>query len=272
MNLSPLPYIDGFLLAYSLSANAVPDSEYHCENDYEIMYVRRGSRKAFVKDYSYKLISGNLLFIDKNFLHKTQYMSDEYERFVINFTEDYVMSSVKSQMHILFKQQIFAPPKLSATDKFFFSMFSEWEKLRKNDPLAKDALKNYINLLLIHFIRHFSEYAYNDAKIINPTIERLVQHMNINFKLPITLENSAKMLHLSPSYLSRIFFKYTGFGFLEYLKILRIEHGKNLLENTEMNIKQIAFECGFNDSNYFSSVFKSETGVSPLQYRKNTIL
>ena len=64
-------YINGFTLGYSVSAKYVRDSDYHCENDYEIMYVRRGSRQVFVKDRSYVLTDGQLLFINKNELHKT---------------------------------------------------------------------------------------------------------------------------------------------------------------------------------------------------------
>lgn len=92
--------------------------------------------------------------------------------------------------------------------------------------------------------------------------------MNENFAQALTLKSAAQMLHLSNSHLSRIFKKYTGFGFLEYLTILRIENAKHLLEDTSMSVSEIASECGFNDSNYFSSAFKSQTGISPLQYNK----
>lgn len=266
--MNQLPYINGLILGYSASADAVPDSDYHCENDYEIMYIRKGSRKVFVRDNTYHLTGGKLLFIDKNVLHKTRRLSEEYERFVINFTEEYVLPAIKLQMPILFKQCIYAPQTLSSTDKLFFSLFTEWENLCKGDSIAADNMKCYINLLLTHFIRNHKAYAYHDAKIDNPSIERLVRYMNTNFNLPITLDKSAKILHLSPSHLSKIFVKYTGFGFVEYLNVLRISNGKRLLENTAMPIKQIAFECGFNDSNYFSSAFKKEAGLSPLQYRK----
>lgn len=265
-------YIGGFALGYGASASVIPYNEYHMKNDYEIMYIRRGNRKAFVKEHTYYMRSGNLLFIDKNTLHKTQYVSDEYERFVINFTDDYVLTSVKENMDILFEQRIYAPQKTSSIDKLFFAIFNEWDKMRKGDKLASDNVKCYVNLLLTHFICNHSKYAYNDAKLDNPAIERLVNYMNNNFMYPITLDEAAKYLKLSPAYLSKLFLKHTGFGFLEYLKILRIENGKHLLATTNISIKQIASQSGFNDSNYFATVFKNETGVSPLQYRKNTIL
>ena len=141
-------YINGFTLGYSVSAKNVRESDYHCENDYEIMYVRSVERQAFVKNRSYILKSGQLLFINKNELHKTRMITEKYERFVINFGDEYILPRVKGAINVLFEHRIYAPPKLAVTDKLFFSLFSEWEKLRGGDVLAADNIKCYINIQL----------------------------------------------------------------------------------------------------------------------------
>ena len=41
-----------------------------------------------------------------------------------------------------------------------------------------------------------------------------------------------------------------------------------MLKNTNKSIRQVAYDCGFNDSNYFSKVFKEVVGISPLQYKR----
>lgn len=261
-------YINGFAFGYSVSAKAVPDSEYHCKNDYEIMYVKNGKRQAFVKDKSYVLTDGQLLLIDKNELHKTSHISDKYERFVINFNESYILPSIRRKLNILFEQRIFAPDNTASVEKIFFRIFSEWENLRKNDNMAADNIKCYINILLAYLIRNHDKFACIGTKIDNPSIERLLIYMNDHFMEHISLSDAADMLHLSPPYLSKIFLKYTGFGFSEYLKTLRVETAKKLLSTTTMSVTKISDECGFSDSNYFSVVFKEQTGFSPLRYRK----
>lgn len=271
--MAEVEFIDGFALGYAQNASAVPQNDYHCDDTYEIFYLRRGSRECFVKDTKYYVTPGHILFIDKNVLHKTNRTSEEYERFVLNFTDDYIFPSVREKISDIFEQGIFAPPKTKHIDTLFFNIFTEWEKMRKNSEhsIARDMIKCYVNLLFVHFIENKESYASRDAAITNPAIERLVKYMNNNFSEQITLNQAAHMLNMSMAHLSRIFVKNTGFGFAEYLHIIRMEQAKKLLANTEKSIKQISYECGFNDSNYFSSVFKRKTEISPLQYRKNNI-
>lgn len=57
--------------------------------------------------------------------------------------------------------------------------------------------------------------------------------------------------------------------FGDYLTKVRIDKAKELLLSTPLNVTEIAFEVGFNNSNYFSSLFKKTVGVAATTYRKN---
>lgn len=54
--------------------------------------------------------------------------------------------------------------------------------------------------------------------------------------------------------------------------MIRLNAAKSLLSNSHLSITEIAYSAGFTDSNYFSNVFKANTGISPREYRKNTSL
>ena len=82
-------------------------------------------------------------------------------------------------------------------------------------------------------------------------------------------ENVADKFNLSRSYLSKKFKTATGFGFKEYIINVRIQNACRLLLESNKSITDIAFECGFNDSNYFGDAFRKAKGVSPHKYRKN---
>lgn len=65
-----------------------------------------------------------------------------------------------------------------------------------------------------------------------------------------------------------MFAQETGLTFTQYLTALRISKAKELLEATEMRSSQIAEEVGYNDSHYFSYLFKKTTGKTPGEYRR----
>lgn len=60
----------------------------------------------------------------------------------------------------------------------------------------------------------------------------------------------------------------TGKSAMQYVRALRLHKAMQLLENTELNVSEIAFEVGFDDPKYFSRVFTEETGIAPSQWRK----
>lgn len=84
---------------------------------------------------------------------------------------------------------------------------------------------------------------------------------------PLTLPQLCRECGVSQTTANRIFRKYTGMSFLEYVTARRIEKAQAILrENPETLIKTIALTCGFSDPLYFSKVFKSITGCAPSEY------
>jgi AraC-like DNA-binding protein len=91
-----------------------------------------------------------------------------------------------------------------------------------------------------------------------------------NYQATITLQQLADMHFISPEHLSRTFKKETNFGFNEFISLVRLQKAEFFLkEHPEMSISEVAYACGFNDSNYFSDKFKRTYGISPLRYSKS---
>jgi two-component system response regulator YesN len=94
------------------------------------------------------------------------------------------------------------------------------------------------------------------------------EYIDRNFtSADITLYSTATHAGVSPNYLSTVFAQETGENFIEYLTRARIEKAKQLLCETAMKSVDIAYETGFNDPHYFSSIFKKNTGLSPRDFR-----
>ncbi len=86
---------------------------------------------------------------------------------------------------------------------------------------------------------------------------------------PLSLEDIAGKSDISIRHLNRIFRSYYQMTPISYLQKLRLEKACHLLKNGNMSITEISYECGFNDSNYFTRQFKKAFGKSPKAYRQN---
>jgi AraC-like DNA-binding protein len=116
-------------------------------------------------------------------------------------------------------------------------------------------------------IKLFKAFASQHTSDESAKINYIKEWIRANITSTLTVAEIADSVHLNPDYLTRLFKKYTGMTTLQYLNHLKLEVASLLLVRTEMPIKQIAGESYFNDSKIFTRKFKSETGLSPTEYR-----
>jgi AraC family L-rhamnose operon transcriptional activator RhaR/AraC family L-rhamnose operon regulatory protein RhaS len=83
----------------------------------------------------------------------------------------------------------------------------------------------------------------------------------------ITLNELAKKSHLSKRHFSRVFQTCIGRSPIDHLIHVRCHKAAELLKATDRTITDIAFDCGFSDSNYFTRCFRNVTGQTPKQHR-----
>ncbi|SKC06795.1 two-component system, response regulator YesN [Lachnospiraceae bacterium] len=95
--------------------------------------------------------------------------------------------------------------------------------------------------------------------------------INEFYKTGITLDEIASKLNLTPEYLGTKFHKETGVSFKNYMRDVRINKAKELLTGTNLKLYEIAGQVGYNDSKYFSKVFREVTGQLPADYRKTAV-
>jgi transcriptional regulator GlxA family with amidase domain len=93
-------------------------------------------------------------------------------------------------------------------------------------------------------------------------------HLERNFAQPVTVDGLAAIARLSRRSFLRAFEAATGSAPIAYLIRLRVHHAAALLRHGDETVTEIAFRCGFGDSNYLARQFKAAFGLTPLEYRR----
>lgn len=121
---------------------------------------------------------------------------------------------------------------------------------------------------LLEIAEKVTAYTKGNEKIYSLVIIKAINFMQENFANPVSLEEVASKLGITPEYLSSLFFRETGENFSTYIKNYRINKAKELLMNTNLKTYEIGSKVGYSDPKYFSRVFKEVTGFSPGEYQK----
>ncbi|NIH55698.1 AraC-like DNA-binding protein [Brooklawnia cerclae] len=101
-----------------------------------------------------------------------------------------------------------------------------------------------------------------------PDLRDLLNEIARHPNRALSLTEASTALHWSPGHLSKLFKSVTGCTFVSYITAQRISRARLMLACTQMPVRKIAVDLGFNQVNYFSRVFRAHTGVSPSEYRR----
>ena len=99
-------------------------------------------------------------------------------------------------------------------------------------------------------------------------VAQVQEYIKNHLSEKLTLADVAAVFNFSPNYLSQLFGKYGDSGFVEYITETRIAAAKEMLEQGDLKVYEIAEKLGYESSFYFSKVFKKVTGLSPREYQQ----
>lgn len=123
---------------------------------------------------------------------------------------------------------------------------------------------------LAGLLARFTDQVFNQDPVKHAAmISQAKDYIKKNYMKPISLEEVAAQVFLSPTYFSRIFKEATGENFNLYVNKVRIEAAKKCLTSENAPLSDISILTGFEDQSYFSKVFKRMTGVTPNKYRES---
>lgn len=105
------------------------------------------------------------------------------------------------------------------------------------------------------------------STVRNSLVEQAKTYIADHIYEPISLSDLSSNLHVSPSYLGRLFVKYEGVSVGDYILYRKVSAAKESLVYTDKSIFEIADYFGYSSQSYFSKQFKAVTGMTPKEYR-----
>lgn len=132
----------------------------------------------------------------------------------------------------------------------------------------------YINMAFGHLLATFiyaSKTSDDFLEEQNPGISKAIQFMEQNLDKKLTLNEISDEAGYSPTYLTTLFRKQTGYSPLSYFSHLKIGKACEYLDFSKLKIKEISFLIGYSDPYYFSKDFQKKMGLSPRYYRKRVV-
>ncbi len=132
---------------------------------------------------------------------------------------------------------------------------------------AELCIKELENLILKLVNRHQKSYQSVIANRLKSalTYADVVRFLEEHVTIALNVEDIAAGCNMSRSNLKKIFTKYSGMGVMKYFNMLKIKQAENYLKSG-MSVGEIADKLGYCDQNYFSTVFKKQTGCTPSEY------
>ena len=268
-------YYDGLYFDISQKGPQGSMPKEHKHNSWEFYFYLGENMTFFINDTSYVVKKYDLVFVDKNTYHKTNYKNDDRERVLVDVRDEFFdflkdkssvykyLLNISNFVVLSFDEKV----KKEVANRFIAlsHMYKTYEKDSFGFKISFTELLLEINELIK------TNHVTKGAKLNNKNsiiISQIARYINDNYSEKITLEFLAEKFFIDKYHLCRIFKKETGSTVVDFLNQKRTGEAEVLLRTSKMSVGEIATSVGFQNQQYFGLTFKKYYGVSPKEYRK----
>lgn len=250
---------------------------WHFHPEYEIVYISNGRGKRHIGDHISYYQDGDLIFLGPNLPHFgfTEELYEEHVEIVVQMKEDFLGIDFFNRPELQAIQQLFERSRLGIS-------FSGETKREVGKQLIRLMEQNNFDRLvglleILHCMALSEDYAILNANGFgievqaqdHERIEKVYDYVEEHFTGEVHLEAAARQVSMTVPAFCRYFKKLTNKTFTQFVNEFRVAHACRLLSEDHLSIANVGFESGFNNLSHFNKQFRSLTGVSPREYRKN---
>jgi len=255
--------------------NAKFDYSVHYHPEYELNLVFNSSGRRIVGDSINNYANIDLVLIGPNTYHawKADEASTSSHVITIQFAENLFSMN-------LLNKKLMSPIKNMFENSYRGIEFSEETKAIIKEKILKLSLTHGFDSILDFFsilydlaisrnqkLLASSSFKSNFIQPQNSRIKKVIKYLQNHYSDDISLTEVASSINMSDSAFSHFFKKRTNHSFSDYLIDIRIGHASRMLLETNDNISEICYKCGFNNLSNFNRLFKKKRGCTPREFR-----
>lgn len=236
------------------------NEKYHISQG-DVFLIKSGSKHAYGNTNNLKII--NLLYLPKQ-LNLSLYDLSNSPGYHAFFEVEPAMRKqhgFKSRLHLSIGKLEYIKKLMNSIDK----------ELNSGKPDALFVAVSYFMQIIAFIARSYTKTEIPEQMNIL-YLSEVISYIEKNYQHNITISKLAQRASMSQITLYRMFKKAFNMSPVNYVISVRIARAQEMLNNSKLNISEIARETGFSDSNYFSRSFKKLTGVSPRLFRKQQFM
>ncbi|UTA67458.1 AraC family transcriptional regulator [Emticicia sp. 21SJ11W-3] len=252
------------------------DAPLHYHPEYELTLIVKGSGQRFVGDHVSAFEEGDLVLLGSNLPHfwRSEHVSknedDLDEAVVIQFSPAFVDNILDSLPEC--KSIVSMLNMADSGIKFPVSMAPLVQKVFETEGVMRllaliDALEQLSKCAEYQLLAS-EGFNIKPDETENERMRKILEFTLENFKEDISLETVAEIANLTVPSFCRYFKSRTRKTYIYFLNEIRLSNARKMLMDNELDISQISIECGFQNLSHFHRIFKSQTGVTPLVYRR----
>ncbi len=249
---------------------------WHFHPELELIYVNKGQGKTHIGNHLSYFNNSQLILIGSNLPHNgfTDRLTANGSETTVQFKSDFLGNDFLNVPEMSGIAALFDRAKKGIRFQV------ETKKIigPKIDKLVDEEGFNRVLkfLEILHYLATTDDYtllnadgfAFETEPQDSAKIDIIYKHINRNFQKHITLQEVADKVSMTVPAFCRYFKKATGKTFTQLVNEYRVVHATKLLNESQMSIADICFECGFNNFSHFNKQFNEITGKSASNYRK----
>ena len=247
----------------------------HWHDEFEIIYVKSGFLTVSISGENYIGKPGDAFVVSPGNLHFMGSQTGNVDYFTFLFPLKYISFRTDDilddkLLEPLNSGHLVISPEIEDTVKEQCEQLVEIYGAKKEESQSKITAQIKTKIILLQFILELWKKGFiveNDTSGKNTVEKEMVSYIQQNFTGKILLKEFGEQFHLSEKYISRYFKEHFHITISQYVTYLRLEHAKQLLQDTDIPVTEVAMQSGYQNVSYFIRSFKKTYGMSPLKYR-----